>query len=124
MMCNEKKENIQEKYSQDMKDYRLIIYRLDQLESEQKESFRELTRMLQTMQEHLNTHSERIIELSQRQVALEDKINTMDSLNELAAKHTTEIANIDRRLGIYQAVLIGVTISLVAAICLGVIRLL
>ena len=123
-MCNEKKENIQEKYSQDMKDYRLIIYRLDQLESEQKESFRELTRMLQTMQEHLNTHSERIIELSQRQVALEDKINTMDSLNELAAKHTTEIANIDRRLGIYQAVLIGVTISLVAAICLGVIRLL
>ena len=118
-MCNEKTRKDQ----QEIIDYRFILYRIDQLENEEKENFKQIMQMLKLMQEGQNEQSKKIIELTQRQYTLEEKTKTIDLLNKELAKHKTELRNIDRRLGIYQTVLIGVTISLVCSIMLTVLKL-
>lgn len=108
---------------QEIKDYRFILYRIDQLETGEKENFKQIMQMLQVMQEGQTEQSNKIIELSQRQYALEEKTKRIDILKEELATNKTEIINIDRRLGLYQTVLIGVTISVVASIIFTILKI-
>lgn len=109
-MCNE------HKHTEDTQEYRFIDYRLDQLElnlrkgqekleQDQQKNYKELLRMLQTMQEANNEQNKQIIEVIQRQKNVEEKLKCVDKLKEVATKNTTEIKEIDRRLDIYKQVL-------------------
>ena len=118
-MCNENKEKDQ----QEIKDYRFILYRIDQLENEEKENFKQIMQMLKLMQEGQNEQSNKIIELTQRQYTLEEKTKRIDTLKEELTTHKTEIRNIDRRLQLYQTVLIGVTISVVGSIIFTILKI-
>jgi uncharacterized protein (DUF3084 family) len=128
-MCNEKTKEKDNNY-----DYRFIDYRLTQLENnlrkgqekleqDQKSNYQELIRMLQTMQESSNNLSQKIIELKERQYALEEKSKRVDQMKETIATHEERISDHDRRLGIYQTVLIGVTITVVAAVVIFILKL-
>lgn len=122
MMCNEPINNKKKRYEEELKDYRFIIYRLDQLESEEKENFKQLMQMLQAMQQGMNEQNKTIVELTQRQRTLEEKMEKVESLSVQDAKHSTEISNIYRRLNIYKAVLIAVTGSVLASVFLTIIK--
>ena len=109
-MCNE------HKHTEDTQEYRFIDYRLDQLElnlrkgqekleQDKQKNYKELLRMLQTMQEANNEQNKQIIEVIQRQKNVEEKLKCVDKLKEVATKNTTEIKEIDRRLDIYKQVL-------------------
>lgn len=116
-MCNETR-----KQEQEIRDYRFVIYRIDQLENEEKENFKEIMKTLRILQEGLNTQNNKIIELQQRQYAIEEKSKRVDAMRETLTKHEERIGDHDRRLGIYQAVLIGVTIAVVGAIAVEIIN--
>jgi uncharacterized protein (DUF3084 family) len=128
-MCNEKTKEKDNHY-----DYRFIDYRLTQLENnlrkgqekleqDQKTNYQELIKMLQTMQESSNNLSQKIIELKERQYALEEKSKRVDQMKETIATHEEKISDHDRRLGIYQTVLIGVTITVVAAVVIFILKI-
>jgi uncharacterized protein (DUF3084 family) len=128
-MCNEKTKEKDNNY-----DYRFIDYRLTQLENnlrkgqekleqDQKSNYQELIKILQTMQESSNNLSQKIIELKERQYALEEKSKRVDQMKETIATHEEKISDHDRRLGIYQTVLIGVTITVVAAVVIFILKI-
>ena len=124
-MCNEKRKEY---------DYRFLDYRLDQLaqqinkgltklEQETTANNKEVVQILQTMQEGQNEQNKQLVQLQQRQNNIESQIERIDELKEEVTTNKTQITNIERRLEIYQAVLIGVTISVVASIIILVIQL-
>lgn len=112
------------KEEQEIKDYRFILYRLDQLEVSEKENFKEIMKMLQVMQQGQNEQNKTIIELNQRMYAVEEKIKCIDKLKEAAATRKTEVNNLYRRLDIYKAVLIGISITVVGTLLIQILRLL
>lgn len=117
-MCNEKnKNNPSEEY-----DYRFIDYRLTQLETnlrkgqeklelEQQNNYKELIQLLQTMQENNQEQTRQIVEISQKQEALADKIKCIDKLKEAATSHKEQINTLYHRMDIYKQIgfLIGGT---------------
>lgn len=119
MMCNELNKN-KTNYNND---YRFIIYRLDQIEDEEKENFKQLMQMLQLVQEGMNDQNKTIVELKQRQTALEKKIGKIDQLLVDDATHKSEIGNIYHRLNVYKAVLVGITITVIGTVALAVLKI-
>ena len=127
-MCNEKnKQNTKETEH----DYRFLEYRLDQLETnlrkgqekleiEQKNNYNGLIKILQVLQEGNNEQNKQLVELSQRQKSVEEKLPCIDSLKEVATKHNTEIKELERRMEIYKQILMlvgtGVIISLLSQV--------
>ena len=105
-----------------IKDYRFILYRLDQLESEEKENFRQLMQTLQLMQEGMNEQNKTLTELRERQNTLEEKTSYIKGLVEITTKHETELQNIYHRLNIYKAVLVGVSISFIGYVLVTIIQ--
>ena len=112
-------------------DYRFIDYRLDQLETnlrkgqekleqEQNQNYKELLQMLQLIQENNTEQSKQIIEVNQRQKTVEEKMQCIDKLREVATKNTTEIKDIERRIEIYKQILFvvgtGAAIALITEI--------
>lgn len=114
-MVEEKMEN--EKENKPLtEDYRFIDYRLDQLElnlrkgqerleHEYRETYQQILQTLQTMQDGQNEQNKSLIELSQRQQAIEEKIGCIDELKKAATRNTSRIKNIERRIDIYKQVL-------------------
>lgn len=112
-------------------DYRFIDYRLNQLETnlrkgqekleqEQQNNYKELIQMLQVMQEANNEQNKQLIEVIQRQKTVEEKMQCIDKLREVATKNTTEIKDIERRIEIYKQILFvvgtGAAIALITEI--------
>ena len=120
-MCTEQKPKSKEE--QEIKDYRFILYRLDQLEVSEKENFKEIMKMLQVMQQGQNEQNKTIIELNQRMYSVEEKIKCIDKLKEAAATRKAEVNNIYRRLDIYKAVLIGISITVIATLLVQILKL-
>lgn len=127
MMCNENK--TQPKKIAD--DYRFFDYRLTQLETnlrkgqekieqETAQNYKELIQMLHTMQENNNEQNKQLIEVNQRQKTVEEKMQCLDKLREVATKNTTEIKDIERRIEIYKQILFvvgtGAAIALITEI--------
>ena len=97
-------------------DYRFIDYRLNQLEQnireglgrlerEQQQNYKELLKLLQIMQDSNNTQNEKLVEISEKQKTLEEKIKNLDALKEEVAVHETQVQNIYHRLNIYKQIL-------------------
>ena len=76
--------------------------------------------MLQQMQEANNEQNQKIIEVIQRQKTVEEKMQCIDKLKEVATKNRTEIHEIERRLEVYKQILFvvgtGVAIALLSEI--------
>lgn len=121
-MDNEKRET---------EEVRFIEYKLDQieknlkegqqkLEREQSENYKQILSILQQLQEGNNTQNQKLIELTEKLKAVEDKVVCIDRLKEVATKHNTEIHELERRLEIYKQVLFvigtGVAIALVTEV--------
>lgn len=111
-------------------DYKFIDYRLNQLETnlrkgqekleqEQQNNYKEIMHLLQVMQEANNEQNKQLIEVVQRQKTVEEKMQCIDKLREVATKNTTEINEIERRLEVYKQILFvvgtGVAIALIKA---------
>lgn len=112
-------------------DYRFIDYRLNQLETnlrkgqekleqEQQNNYKEIMHLLQVMQEANNEQNKQLIEVIQRQKTVEEKMQCIDKLREVATKNTTEIKDIERRIEIYKQILFvvgtGAAIALITEI--------
>lgn len=112
-------------------DYRFIDYRLNQLETnlrkgqekleqEQQNNYKEIMHLLQVMQEANNEQNKQLIEVNQRQKTVEEKMQCIDKLREVATKNTTEIKDIERRIEIYKQILFvvgtGAAIALITEI--------
>ena len=106
-MDNEKRET---------EEVRFIEYKLDQieknlkegqrkLEREQSENYKQIVSILQQLQEGNNTQNQKLVELTEKQKAVEDKVVCIDRLKEVATKHNTEIHELERRLEIYKQLL-------------------
>ena len=110
-------------------DYRFIDYRLDQLETnlrkgqekleqEQNQNYKELLQMLQLIQENNTEQSKE--KNSKNKKTVEEKMQCIDKLREVATKNTTEIKDIERRIEIYKQILFvigtGVAIALLTEI--------
>lgn len=117
VMCHEKNKNEQE-----LKDYRFILYRIDQLEHEEKENFKQLMQMLQIMQEGQNEQNKTLIELTQRQQVVEQKIQSIDRLKEVAAEHGEGIRNLSKRLEIYKQILMALGTGVGVALLIELIK--
>lgn len=128
VMCNEQNK----KTSDD--DYRFIDYRLDQLETnlrkgqekleqEQNNNYKEIMHILQVMQEANNEQNKQIIEVIQRQKNVEEKMQCIDKLKEVATKNRTEIHEIERRLEIYKQILFVVGTGVAIALITELIRI-
>ena len=128
MMYNETNKN--KDYDQDT-DIRFIEYKLDTLEKnlregqqkiekESQQNYRELLAILQSIQESNATQNQKLIELAEKLKGVEQKIQCIDKLKEVATKHNTEIHELERRLEIYKQVLFvigtGVAIALVTEV--------
>ena len=128
MMYNETNKN--KDYDQDT-DIRFIEYKLDTLEKnlregqqkiekESQQNYRELLAILQSIQESNATQNQKLIELAEKLKGVEQKIQCLDKLKEVATKHNTEIHELERRLEIYKQVLFvigtGVAIALVTEV--------
>ena len=126
--CNETKNT---KTQHDEYDYRFFDYRLTQLETnlrkgqekleqETSQNYKEITKMLQQMQEANNEQNQKIIEVIQRQKTVEEKLSCVDKLKEVATKNRTEIHEIERRLEVYKQILFvigtGVAIALLSEV--------
>lgn len=118
----------------EQEEQRFIDYRLTQLEinlnkaltkleQEQQENNRTLQNSLQALQEGINSQSRTLIELEQKEKALEEKLVCIDKLKEAATKNTTRVHNIERRLDIYKQVLIAVAGGVVIALLTEIIRM-
>ena len=127
--CNKPQPNT--KTATDEYDYRFFDYRLTQLEinlrkgqekieQETSQNYKEITKMLQQMQEANNEQNQKIIEVIQRQKTVEEKMQCIDKLKEVATKNRTEIHEIERRLEVYKQILFvvgtGVAIALLSEI--------
>lgn len=127
-MCNEKnKQNTKET----KQDYRFLEYRLNQLENnlregqlrlerEYKESNKQILETLLVLQDNSNDLNKTIIGLKERQQVVEQKIQCIDRLREVATKHNASIHEIERRMEIYKQILFvvgtGVAIALLTEI--------
>ena len=116
-------------------DYRFLDYRLDQLElnlrkgqekleKEYKESNKTILETLTAMQEGQNEQNRTIVELIQRQKNVEEKMKCIDKLRDVATENTTRVKELERRIDIYKQVLVGVGISAVSALIIGVLKFL
>lgn len=114
-------------------DYRFLDYRLDQLElnlrkgqekleKEYKESNKTILETLTAMQEGQNEQNRTIVELIQRQKNVEEKMKCIDKLRDVATENTTRVKELERRIDIYKQVLVGVGISAVSALIIGVLK--
>ena len=128
MMCNE------QSHKKEQEEQRFIDYRLTQLEinlnksltkleQERKQEYNLIQDSLKTLQEGINSQSRTLIELEQKEKALEEKLVCIDKLKEAATKNTTRVHNIERRLDIYKQVLIAVAGGVVIALLTEIIRL-
>lgn len=128
MMCNEKNK------TKNREEQRFIDYRLTQLEinlnksltkleQERKQDYTLLQDSLKALQEGINSQSRTLIELEQKEKALEEKLVCIDKLKEAATKNTTKVHNIERRLDIYKQVLIAVAGGVVIALLTELIRM-
>lgn len=126
-MCNETKEPSLNK------DYRFIDYRLDQLEQnlskgqerlekEYKEQNEQIMKTLQIMQEGQNQQNQTLTELKQRVVTLEEKRGAVDKLKEVAARDTTRITELERRLDLYKVVIVGIVITVIGTVAVDLIN--
>jgi hypothetical protein len=115
-------------------DYRFIDYRLNQLETnlrkgqekleqEQNNNYKELMHILQVMQEANNEQNKQLIEVIQRQKTVEEKMQCIDKLKEVATKNRTEIHEIERRLEIYKQILFVVGTGVAIALITELIRI-
>lgn len=127
-MCNEKNK------TKNREEQRFIDYRLTQLEinlnkslakleQERKQEYNLIQDSLKTLQEGINSQSRTLIELEQKEKALEEKLVCIDKLKEAATKNTTRVHNIERRLDIYKQVLIVVAGGVVVALLTELIRM-
>ena len=118
VMCKEKND----KKSSEEYDYRFFDYRLTQLETnlrkgqeklelDQQSNYKELITMLQVMQEGNNEQTKQIVEISQKQEALAEKMKCIDKLKEAATSHKEQINTLYHRMDIYKQIgfLIGGT---------------
>lgn len=132
-MCNKQKSNPTPPH-EEIKDYRFIDYRLDQLEhnlrqgqerleQEYKEQNRQIMQTLTAMQDGLNQQNSSIVELTQRVYSLEEQSACIDKLREATVKNTTEIHELERRMDIYKQILVGVIVALGASILMEFIKL-
>lgn len=132
-MCNEPN-NDKTPTREEIKDYRFIDYRLNQLEhnlrrgqerleQEYKEQNKQIMSTLTLMQEGLNQQNSSIVELTQRVHSLEDQSTCVDKLREATVKNTTEIKELERRMDIYKQILVGVIVTLGASILMEFIKL-
>ena len=117
-MDNEKRET---------EEVRFIEYKLDQieknlkegqrkLEREQSENYKQIVSILQQLQEGNNTQNQKLVELTEKQKAVEDKVVCIDRLKEVATKHNTEIHELERRLEIYKQLLFVIGTGVVVAL--------
>jgi len=121
-MCNENKKD---------EDVRFLSYKLDQLEKNLREgqekletaqstNYKQLSSILQQLQEGNNVQNQKLIELTEKQKVVESKVVCIDRLKEVATKHNTEIHELERRLEIYKQVLFvvgtGVAVALVTEV--------
>ena len=126
MMCNEKEKKIEE---QRFLDYRIneleknLTKGIEKLEREQKESNTEIMKSLNIMQQGLNENTKTLIELTQRQQIVEEKINCIDGLKEVATKHAEEIRNIKQRMEVYKQILMAVGTGVGIALLIDLIKL-
>lgn len=127
-MCNEQSK------TKNREEQRFIDYRLTQLEinlnksltkleQEQQEYNRIIQDSLKTLQEGINSQSRTLIELEQKEKALEEKLVCIDKLKEAATKNTTRVHNLERRIDIYKQVLIVVAGGVVTALLIEFIRM-
>lgn len=115
-------------------DYKFIDYRLNQLETnlrkgqekleqEQQNNYKEIMHLLQVMQEANNEQNKQLIEVIQRQKTVEEKMQCIDKLKEVATKNRTEIHEIERRLEIYKQILFVVGTGVAIALITELIRI-
>ena len=125
-MCNEQQA--------DTDQYRFLDYRLDQLEQnlrkgqerlekEYKEQNKQIMQTLTLMQESMGQHNTAIVEVTQRISNLEQKGQCLDKIRESTTKHHERIKELERRLDIYKQVLIAVSVTVVGAILIELIRI-
>lgn len=125
-MCNEQQA--------DTDQYRFLDYRLDQLEqnlrkgqerleNEYKEQNKQIMQTLTMMQESMGQHNTAIVEVTQRISNIEQKAETLDNIRERTTKHHERIKELERRLDIYKQVLIAVSVTVVGAILIELIRI-
>ena len=126
-MCNEHPKN-------DNEEYRFLDYRLDQLENnlrkgqerlenEYKEQNKQIMQTLTMMQDSMNQHNTAIVEVTQRITNLEEKGHGLDKMRERITEHHERIKELERRLDIYKQVLIAVSVTVVGAILIELIRI-
>ena len=126
VMCNEQQA--------DPEQYRFLDYRLDQLEqnlrkgqerleNEYKEQNKQIMQTLTMMQESMGQHNTAIVEVTQRISNIEQKAETLDNIRERTTKHHERIKELERRLDIYKQVLIAVSVTVVGAILVELIRI-
>lgn len=125
-MCNENKNK---------EDVRFLSYKLDQLEKNLREgqekletaqstNYKQLSSILQQLQEGNNIQNQKLIELTEKQKVVESKVVCIDRLKEVATKHNTEIHELERRLEIYKQVLFVVGTGVAVALVTEVLRIL
>ena len=125
-MCNEQQT--------DTEQYRFLDYRLDQLEqnlrkgqerleNEYKEQNKQIMQTLTMMQDSMGQHNTAIVEVTQRISNLEQKGQCLDKIRESTTKHHERIKELERRLDIYKQVLIAVSVTVVGAILIELIRI-
>lgn len=127
VMCNEKSttDKIEE---QRFLDYRInqlehnLAKSIEKLEKEQKESNNEIMSTLQLMQQGLNDNTKTLIELTQRQHIIEEKIKCIDRLKEVATKHSEEIKTLKDRLDVYKQILLIVGTGVGVALLIDFIK--
>lgn len=123
-MCNENKDK---EVNKETYDYRFFDYRLDKLEQELQKGLqkierdyadnnKELMKMLQIVQENNNEQNKTLVELSQRQKSIEEQMQCVDRLKEVATENRTRIKEVERRLQIYQQILFGIGIGVIVAL--------
>lgn len=131
-MCNEPNSD-KTPTREEIKDYRFIGYRLNQLEhnlrrgqerleQEYKEQNKQIMATLTLMQEGLNQQNASLVELKQRVTTIEERNKNIDKLSETATKNATTITELERRMDIYKQILVGVVIALCASILLEIIK--
>ena len=124
-MCNEQ---------QGKEEYRFLDYRLDQLENnlrkgqerleiEYKEQNKQIMQTLTMMQESMGQHNTAIVEVTQRISSLEQKGGSIDTIRDRTTKHHEQIKELERRLDIYKQVLIALSVTVVGAIIIELMKL-
>lgn len=130
-MCNE--DNKEEPTG--IEAYKFIEYRLDQLEqnlrkgqekleSDAKHNNEEIMHLLQQNNQTLLEQNKQLVELHQRQINVEEKVQCINRLREVATKNRSNIHEIERRLEIYKQILFVVGTGAALALITELIRIL